>query len=49
MLEDTSYFSDDTSVTSPANDFLEMRKKIITKNKDLCMVLLYTEKLKPDD
>ena len=39
-MEDSSYLSDDDSVTSLANDFLEAKIEIITKNWDHCMVLL---------
>ena len=48
-MEDSSYLSDDDPVTSPANDFLEVKTKIITKNEDHCMVLLYITRLEPED
>ena len=48
-MEDSSYLSDVVSVTSPANDFSEVKIKIIMKNEDDCMVLLYIERLEPND
>ena len=42
ITDDSLYFSDDDSVTSPAHDFLEVKTKIITKIEDHSMILLYT-------
>ena len=44
MMDDSSYSSDDNSLTNAANDFLEVKTKIITKNKDHSIMLLYTPK-----
>ena len=46
---DSSYLSDGDPVTRPANDFLEVKTKIIAKNEVHCMVLLYIERLEPDN
>ena len=44
MMDDSSYSSDDNSLTNAANDFIEVKTKIITKNKDHSIMLLYTSK-----
>ena len=48
-MEDFPYLSDDNRPTSPASDFLEVKLKIITKNENHFMVLLYSGRLEPDD
>ena len=48
-LEDSSYLFDVAPMTSPASDFLDVKPKIITKNENHFMVLLYIERLGPDD
>ena len=49
IMLDSSYLSDGDPVTRPANDFLEVKTKIIAKNEVHCMVLLYIERLEPDN
>ena len=48
-MNDSSYLSDDEPVTSPASDLLKVSPKIIIKNEDNFMILLYIERLEPDD
>ena len=49
ITKDSSYSSDNDPVTSPADDFFEIKTKIIVKNIVHCMVLLYIGGLEPDD
>ena len=48
-MDDSSYLSDDNAVNNVANDFLEVKTKIITKNEDHSMILLYFKRLELDD
>ena len=48
-MENSSHLSGDEPMTSPASDFLEVKPKIIIRNEDSFMVLLYIERLEPDD
>ena len=48
-MEKSSYSSDDDPITSPVSDFLGVKPKNITKKENQFMVLLYTERLEPDD
>ena len=48
-MEDSSLLFDNDPMTRPASDFLDVKPKIITKNGNHFMVLLYIERLQPDD
>ena len=49
IAEDSSYFFNEDSVTSPANDFLEVKTEIISKTENHRIVLLYIVRLELDD
>ena len=50
MMDDSPYPSVNDSMTSLANDFLEVKTKSITKNaENFAMVLLWIKWLEPDD
>ena len=49
IWEDSSYLSNEDSMTIPANDFLEVKTEIISKKGNHVMVLLYIERLEPND